>query len=269
MRSRQLLLGVAAGLIPPAMAAAQDPEIRQFDVATLEMLGQQIYQQDGEAGRATDVLLAQKMPTELQSEKVRGWIVEMSPGRGVVRFVRDGAAGLEAAYDVVIVTDTTPRLTVPVDRTLMPQQKAQFLARELALKNIDRPCSDRYNTVVLKDPQGDGWLAWALAATTKPKTWFIGGNYRFTISADGSQILRKDALSHSCLTMTTAPEPKAPEVVAQFSTQLVSNIPVETAIFVNLQSKTPMYVGTSDHVVWGIVDGKMKKVDVSAPSPKP
>ncbi len=257
-----ILLTTAPGL------AQEAPQIRQFDVATIETLGRAIYRQDLEAARASDLLMAAHGMAELQQEKIRGWIVDQKPEGDLVRFVR-GEGDLEAAYDVSFAPGASG-LSVPHDRTLTAEEKGQFAARTLASRNIDRPCTRTYNTVILHDPQGDGWLVWALAASDVPRTWFIGGNYRFTISKDGGSILHKDALSRGCLTMTQdAAVPKGAQPVAQVSSQLVSPIPVETAVFVNLASGMPMFVATPDSAVWQIVDGHMSKLDPSRLGPAP
>lgn len=257
------IVGVTAMVMAVTVCAAQtsapSPVIREFDAAMLESLGQQIFYQDNEAAQATDILFAQKKQADLSNEKVRGWIVDATPAQNTVRFIRQGDTGLEAAYDIVFATGAPPHLLIPESRTLTDEEKAQFAARLLVLKNVERPCSDRYNTVALKDPERDDWLVWALAATTDPKKLFVGGHYRFTVSKDGRDIIQRDALSRGCLTMAMPEETKERKLVAQASIQLVSNIPVETSVWLNLQSKIPMIVITPDRVEWTVLDGKIRK----------
>jgi len=277
MRSCWPIIFVACLLCLPASSQAQtNPEIRQFSQMQLESFGQQIDYQDGQAAQASDVLFAQKDRKTLEAEKVRGWIVEPGIDSATVRFLREGPTGLEAAYDVVfteaIVPAVAPYIKVPADRTLRPDEIAQYSARVLALKNIDRPCSDHYNTVALRDPEGDGWLVWALAASTDPKLTFVGGHYRFTISKDGTQIVRKDPLSRACLTMKRQEPPPGGKLAAQISMQLVSEIPVETHVWLSLQSKLPSIVITPDRNVWAIENGKMqilRKLPENAPAKSP
>jgi hypothetical protein len=255
--------GLAATVVTVVLCsgqvAAPPPAIRSFDVPMLESLGQQIFYQDSEAARATDILFANKKQAELVSESVRGWIVDSAPAQDVVRFVRQGDSGLEAAYDIVFAAGAPPHLLVPENRALTDGEKGQFAARLLALKNVERPCSNRYNTVALKDPEHDSWLVWALAATTDPKILFVGGHYRFSIDKNGDQIIQRDALSRGCLTMTMPENAKDRKIVAQASIQLVSNIPVETVVWLNLQSKIPMIVITPDRTEWTVLDGKIHK----------
>jgi len=171
---------------PFSSAHSADPSssIRQFDIPTVEKLGQQIYLQDREAWRATDILFAAHSRESLVAQKAHGWIVDSFPDRDVVRFIRDGANGPEAAYDVTFPKNENGSLSEPENRALTADELGQYNARTTALKDVDRPCGDNYNTVVLKDPQSDGWIVWVLAATKKPDAAILAGHYRFMVSKD-------------------------------------------------------------------------------------
>ncbi len=258
----RLWLGVCAALLMPAAAWAQGtaPEIRQFDIPTLEKLGHDMYVQDQAAWRATDALTAQHPQADLIAEKVHGWIVEARPAGQLVRFIRDGDAGPEAAYDINMAGEK-PAVSVPLDRVLSDSEKAQYSARSLAIKSITQRCGDNYNTIVLKDPEGGGWLAWALAATTNPNLVMAGGHRRLTVSADGSQILHNDALSRSCLMLDKKPTDESKnKMVALMSTQIVSDIPVETFVFLSLQHRLPFVVLTPDRTEWAVEGETIRKL---------
>lgn len=261
---RNLWIGVAACALFGGSAAAQD-SIRQFDIPALERLGHDMYIQDQAAWHATDALLALHSQAEMVKEKVAGWIVENRSEGVLVRFVRQGGNGLEAAYDIVYPHDADyakdrPKISEPQDRTLTDSEKAQFSARTLALQSITQRCGDNYNTIVLKDPEGDGWLAWALAATTNPNLIMAGGHHRLTVSADGTKVVHTDALSRTCATMEKASPPQGGKVAAMVTTQLVSNLPVETFVFLNLEHRIPIIVLTPDRAEWGIVNGKIARI---------
>jgi hypothetical protein len=256
MRYSWSVLFLALGLSGTAMAQDAAPEIRQFDIPTLEKLGQDMYAQDQAAWHATDALFALHPQAELMTEKVRGWIVEDRPEGALVRFVRLTDNGPEAAYDVSMA-GAKPAISVPQDRALSDSEKAQYAARSLAIKSVTQRCGDNYNTVVLKDPEGPGWLAWALAATTNPNLVMAGGHHRLTVSADGSQVLRMDALSRTCAIIQKVGAPAGSTVAALAATQLVSNVPVETFVFLNLEHHMPLYVLTPDRTIWKIADGRI------------
>ena len=222
----------------------------------LEKLGHDIYVQDRAAWHASDALIARYPQSDLVKEKIRGWIVEDRPDGQLVRFVREGDNGIEAAYDIHYAGGSSS-ISEPQDRHLTDEEKAQFGARNLAIKSITQRCGDNYNTVVLKDPEGPGWLAWALAATTNPNLVMAGGHHRLTVSADGSQVLRMDALSRTCAAMQKSGAPAGSKVAALMATQLVSNVPVETFVFLSLEHQIPLYVVTPDRTIWKIVDGRI------------
>lgn len=48
----------------------------------------------------------------------------------------------------------------------------------------------RYDYVVLDDPDGSGFLVYALASTGKPTDFVLPGHFRVTVSADGSEAQR-------------------------------------------------------------------------------
>lgn len=242
---------VATGSFP-ALAQDGPPPIREFDVPTIEKLGVAIFSQDQDAWKATDLLLSKHSKADLEAEKVHGWIVDQNASGDVVRFVREGTAGPEAAYDIAFANGSPVDPVVPPDRKLSPVELAEFNARTLALKNIDNPCSPNYNTIVLKDPQSDNWLVWALAGTTDPYVVQVGGHVRFTISPDGTKVISKDALSRSCFVLKKPPVGDQEKVAALFYTQLVSNIPVETGVWLTLLHKLPFYVGMQHKSLWKI-----------------
>ncbi|HEY2068443.1 MAG TPA: hypothetical protein VGG48_02715 [Rhizomicrobium sp.] len=250
---------VCVALFTSAAWGDDAPKIRDFDIPTVENLGQAIYQQDQEAWKATDVLNAQYSLDQLKAEKLHGWVVDTAPGRDVVRFVRDGASGPEVLCDVTFTPDIAQSCVVPPSLALAPPELAQYAARTLALKNIERPCSNRYNTVVLKDPERDGWLVWALAATEEPGVIVYGGHYRFTVSADGNTIIERDALSRACLNIGP-PDPSKGAFVASMFVQLVSNVPVETTVWLNLLHKHPFYLITPDRAEWSIENGHISRM---------
>jgi len=242
-----------------AIAQEPAPQIRQFDIPTLEKLGQDMYAQDQAAWHATDALFALHPQAELMAEKVQGWIVEDRPDGALVRFIRKTDSGPEAGYDVSMA-GVKPTVSVPQDRTLSDSEKAQYAARSLALQSITQRCGDNYNTIVLKDPSGPGWLAWALAATTNPGLVMAGGHHRLTVSADGNQTLQMDALSRSCAVLQKSGEPAGRQVAALMATQLVSNVPVETFVFLSLEHHMPFFVLTPDRVLWKIANGRIENM---------
>lgn len=234
------------------------PPIREFDIPTIERLGREMYEQDQLAWKATDILFTKHSKDELRAQKQHGWIVESFPDHEVVRFIRETDLGPMLAYDVTFTAGQALAYPEPQSALLSGDELAQYNARTTALKNVDRLCAETLNTVALKDPQGDGWLVWAMAATTKPDEMIIGGHYRFAISSDGTSIKTRDSLSRNCQTVSKNPGDL-------ITSQIVSNTPVETLVFASLTYAKVLRVGTPDGQAWKIDGDKIEKIDMDMP----
>ena len=254
---RRLLFAAALALAPLAAANGQDRmPIREFDLPTTEALGAAILRQDAAAWVATDALRA-KTP-DLAGSGLVGWIVVDGGASQKVRFLRQRDGRLEAAYDIEVTADLKATVTEPSERALPAHELAMFTARQTAIAGMaGQPvCRAGYNTAVVKDPEQPGWLVWLLAPTPEVGAIPFGGHYRFTVSADGRTVTRRDALSASCAVMPK-PDPSKDDVAAAFITHIVSPTPIETHVFLQLQSRRPLLIGAGEHM-WSIVDGRIK-----------
>jgi hypothetical protein len=125
-----------------------------------------------------------------------------------------------------------------------------------ALKN--RLFKIHYDYLVLDDPDGSGFLVYALP--TKPGEIVMGGQFRVTVSADGGKAERVDALSRSLLFSPRPPkgmEGQKPLTVSM--SQIVSNKPLETCVYTSLHDKVIVSVGmVNDNAkVWAFVGDKI------------
>jgi len=258
----RFLVLLISSLAFSGIAVAQEaPEIRPFDIAQIEKLGREIHEQDSYAARATDEL--RRAYPALGPQDVAGWIVEPRNDGTVVRFFRVGPDGAPAAaFDVDFPTSTANPIVSRADGAAISDvERTKFAARQLALSGVTEPCSPTYNTVVLDDPERDGWLVYALSATTEPGM-VIGRHYRFSISRDGAQIVQADRLSLSCIVIgpDTSPIPAGATAVGAYITHVVSPMPVETHVFATLLNRMPLHVGTISGI-WYIDDGKVELVE--------
>ena len=262
MRLGVVICAILMAITASALAQDVPSEIRQFDIATLDKLGGAIYLQQRAYSRAYSALHANHSDDEMRQEKIQGWIEESRNDGVVIRFIRMSDNGPEAAYDVRYATDDferdAPSISVPADRSLNADEKAQFSAHTLALKGITQPCADGYYAAVLKDPKSDGWLAWAVAGSDNPNMVVTGGHFRLTISADGTKVLRRDALSRSC-TVVSKITKGGNKLTALVAAQLVSNVPVETLVFLNLVHRMHFFIMTPDSVMWEVTKGHIVK----------
>jgi hypothetical protein len=252
--------------------AEEIASIRNFDIPTIERLGRDIYEQDLAAARASDILFAQHL--NQKDFAVRGWVVSKNDGRFVVTFVSEVFSQPRGAFEVRPDETREKRFRILNQAELPADLVTQFRARQLASRNIDQPCSDRYNAVVLKEPDSDNYLVYLLAATLDPYRVLVGGHYRFTIDPSGSQIISKDKLFRTCLALSTKPDELPKDAVLQVlvMSHVVSDTPVETHVFLNLEHRIEFLVTTNDGSAWKINNGKIERdLEVSAglASPRP
>jgi len=234
------------------------PAIRDFDLKTLEMLGGTIFLRDAYAARATDILLAELGSMDAyQKEGILGWIVTDLDEQVVVRFVKQVEGTFQVVYDVTFPSPEKGVLN-KASGALPPAHLNQFRARQQALTDLPAYCSDRYNTVVLPDVDGDGFLVYALAATTEPGKVMIGGHYRLTVSANGREIEQTDRLFNSCLSLEREKDQDG-EIAAHVTSHVISPTPLEIHVFLNLMHGRPIYVVTTDGIIWKVYQGAITK----------
>ncbi len=243
------------------------PAIRQFDIATLEKLGRELYRQDQLAWVATDVVLAKIGQATLAAGSPAGWVVDVSGEKPLVRFLRQQGDGVEAAYDVRFEAQGEPVVETPADRHLTEKQLAQFHALQAAKKEL---LSGRhplwkgpYNHVLLDDPAGSGFLVYFLRPKPARDVIPVGGHYRVTVSADGKSVVQVDRLFASFLTVDKRRAP-GEKVEAAIMSHIVSDTPLETHVFLSLQDSLPFYVITPDKKVWKVDAGSITADDVDA-----
>lgn len=245
---------------------AQRPAIRDFDIPTIEALGREIYRQDTAAWVGTDAL-RERIHGDFAGAHLIGWIVVPHGADERVRFLRDLGSGPEAGFDIDVDAARHAVVSEPSDRRLTPEELASFTARQTAARDLPGVCRPGYNSVVTKDPGRDGWLVWMLAPMPQAGAVPVGGHYRFMISADGKTVVERDALFASCMVMS--PPPKATpgqRPAALFVSHVVSQTPVETHVFLQLQAGLAMYVLAGDHT-WKIDGGRITDTGPTAAKP--
>lgn len=248
-----------------AWAEDSPPLVQDFDPAVTEAVGTHMFRQDQFAWKATDILLAKHPQQEVIDAKLHGWIVIEGDAKNVVRFVRDGINGPEAYYDVTFGPYGDTALTEPADRTLPPDQLAQYKARKLASEKFDFRCTDTpANTIAFKDDKTGNWRVWVMTATTDPNLTILGGHIRYTVSADGGTILSTEKLSKGCGLFPKGDD-KGHKAVMQYFRDVVSLKPLESHVFANYAYRIPLFIGTTDGVIWKIDQGMIKTVDLDAP----
>jgi hypothetical protein len=115
-----------------------------------------------------------------------------------------------------------------------------------------------YDYVVLDDPDGSGFLVYALAQSKDQIV--LGGHFRVTVSANGEKAERVDALSHTLLVSPPPPKgSKGSKPLTVSMSQIVSNKPLETCVYTSLHDKVIVSVGmVNDNAkVWMFIGDKI------------
>lgn len=251
---------IAAAVAVLALAASSGAasEIREFDVPTLERLGRELSRRDGIAARATDLVL--KEYPIARSLKMRGWITELRKTGDAVHFIVETPSGPSLAYTVSFRGSGKPEVQDMRRQSLPDQIAVRYKARGTAMAALRGRLFDApYNFEVLDDPDGRGFLVYALAALPRTDEVILAGHFRVTVSADGAKAERVDGLSKSLVSSGRIKSGSADDATAAlFLIQLVSNKPVETLVYTANLAKKPIYVGTPDRKMWIVENGKMR-----------
>jgi len=234
--------------------------IRSFDLKTLQTLGIDMFEQDIRAARATDILREQNI--QLSSDTLKGWIVTQSKKTQTVRFFDIQDDVYIARYDIVFKGKEDGVLKICDGEHLSEKEKILADARMTAYQNLitqEALCSNNYNFITLPDPDGDGFLVWAIAANMEPYSVQVGGHYRYTISADGKAIESCDRLFKSCLTLSLAPEnlPEGAKLSALTMGWIVSDTPLEIHVFLQKYAGLPFMVMTTSNSKLWVVENDM------------
>ncbi|MEY2558265.1 MAG: hypothetical protein QOE34_1690 [Verrucomicrobiota bacterium] len=125
-----------------------------------------------------------------------------------------------------------------------------------------------YDAVVLNDPDGSGFLVYALALADTRRVTQTGGHYRVTVSADGGTVERIDLLS----AFIQQKLEKGKELAAIVSSQNSSNLPAETWLYTSHVYRIPVALVTKDGASWTLANGKIHKLtkaEIDATESKP
>jgi hypothetical protein len=135
-----------------------------------------------------------------------------------------------------------------------PVRKRARQTAKAALKN--RLFDATYDAVVLNDPDGKGFLVYALALADTKRMTQTGGHFRVTVSPDGGAVERIDLLS----AFIQQKIEKGKELAAIVSSQNSSSLPAETWLYTSHVYRIPVALVTRDGAFWTIESGKIHKL---------
>ena len=132
---------------------------------------------------------------------------------------------------------------------------AQERALELASKDFGTP-GRPYNSAIL--PASDGSLyVYLYPGQTKENVWPLGGDVRYTISADGTRIVEKRRLHEAILEMEIKPDQHQ---VSGYHTHTVSELPEDTDVLyvLNRKPSMPEFIATGKQLFVVAKDGTIE-----------
>jgi len=126
-------------------------EIREFDVRTLEKLGNELSLRDRIAAEASDLVFA----THPDFRKVtpQGWVTDLRKNGDVVYWIGETERGLAAAYKVTFAPGSSPRVEdihgIALPEAIVARYKARRTAIKAVLPKLNAAYDSKYNFEVL------------------------------------------------------------------------------------------------------------------------
>jgi hypothetical protein len=223
------------------------------ELAAITLRGRMLEEYDVAAWHATDVV------QDLKPEKgsTRYYIARKVETGWVVVFGR-----LNEAHDKFLTVYQATQGTQPTYFTVKkydpPQESADFFffaarAFDAALKDlgaVNRP----YNAYAIPSEVGQLYV-YLLPAQTQDTIYPIGGDVRYTFTADGGTVIEKHPMHKTILDIDYGPSAgKGKQTVSGIHTHVLSNVPEDSDVFHVLTRKPliPEYIGTMDKKIWVI-----------------
>lgn len=134
-----------------------------------------------------------------------------------------------------------------------------FAVRERALELAvgDFQAKNRpYNSAILPS-EGGNLYVYLYPGQIKADVWPIGGDVRYTISADGKRIIEKRQLHKTIMDMQVDP---SKQVVAGYHVHVLSDVPEDTDVLyvLNRRPSMPEYIGAGKHIFIVGTDGSIQ-----------
>ncbi len=234
------VLCVQAGALAQEKPAESSAESK-VDLAAITARGRALYAYDQAAWHGTDAIFALKPDTK----GLAHYICNETPSGWVVVFPK-----WNEAHDQLLVMYearekdgkfVARKLDTPAaaDSELVGKERAL----ELAINDFPKP-NRPYNTAILSGPDGNLFV-YLYPGQTKTNVWPIGGDFRYTISADGKTIVERRKLHNAILDMEMRENQKG-----GYHTHAISDVPEDTDVLyvLNRKPSMPEFVGTSTQI---------------------
>jgi hypothetical protein len=250
---------VALALCSSFVSAQQTTPLSDSELAAITARGRFLAEYDFASWHATNAVIALKPPKGVVSRYIArktdaGWVVAFG------RFTETKDAFL-IVYEAI--QGSSPK-EFGVKAYDPPQKDTGFFyiaakGIQISLENSHlekRP----YNTYVLPSDSGQFYV-YVLPAQTAADVYPLGGDTRFLVSADGSQIIEIRPLHKTILEVKhSAPAGKKP--AGGFHTHVLTDTPEDTDVFHVLRQTPPLpeFIGTKSGNYIVEADGTIKRV---------
>jgi hypothetical protein len=263
---KRLLAGLAIlatwiGLSSTGVGAQQGPASAD-QLAAITRRGRALEAYDQAAWHGSD---AAKSVVATDTTGLELYVARKTPTGWAVDFGKLDPAG--TTFLTSVEAQSTDGLNFTAQRLNPPRRDSGFLVGAAhAIKTAEvlfKPVSGfRYNVAVLPS-DGAALYVYLYPAQTDPRIFPIGGDERFTVSADGMTILEAHRMHNSVLAQPeNAGVPADSKPVAGVRSVVVANVPQDTDVFHVLARKPAMpdYVVAQGQVYRINVDGSIDYV---------
>lgn len=231
-------------------------------VAASERRGRELYHLDQLAWHATDFAQEKRLIAREKNGLFIAVADETFPA-GSVYFIQNAGHGDWVRVD----TDANGALSVGVKDKSLPQDvRRRVQALNTARDKAEiRPCTKAaLNAVVMRDDDGNGWLAYFLTPIEHEGQVPLGGHTRVHLDAAGENVLATDYPMHSCMTLDPNLAMQAAGRPTAMFTQVTADVPWETLVFQSLAAARDLVVLTRQ-AVWRVAKGHITKLLVGPP----
>lgn len=257
MRRSPALLALClafANSLAAQMRHVDDKDLGPYLAGVTER-GRALYAYDQAAWHGTDAFVALHPDTN----GLTHYICLKTPSGWEVVFPR-----WNATHDHLLVAYEAKQAAGPEDYTAVKYDPPRegpddLVAKERALELVIAdfgPVTRPYNTAIL--PAQDGNLfVYLYPGQTQTSVWPLGGDLRYTVSADGRQILEKRQLHKAILDFEFDPKLKT---VSGLHTHVLSDVPEDTDVLYVLTRRPsiPEYIGAGKRMFIVNTDGSIQ-----------
>jgi len=254
-----LRLVIALVFCAPLVLAEKSKPLSYSELAAITARGRMLADYDTASWHATDAVKALK-PAE---GTVRRYIARKTDAGWVVEFGR-----FNEAKDAFLIVYEATQGSVPKEfavRTYDPPQKDTgffFIAAKAIEMSLQNSHLERrpYNTYVLPADSGQLYV-YVLPAQTVADVYPLGGDTRFLVSADGSNIIETRPL-HKTILEVKRSVPQGATPAGGFHSHILTDTPEDTDVLHVLRQTHPLpeIVGTKSGVYEVETDGAIKRV---------